>query len=197
MKTEDIKFPAISDSFFNERSPFWSAIYAYESRRVRTSCHKELKENLENTVIKMMRKYAVETAALNAPQQPVAEKQPATDPQPFDLEAAKRGEPLVTRDGRKAKFIAYVPESEKYPVAAIIEGSEGFDAFTRDGKWSAGIINSTLDLFMAPRPMRTVYVNFYPCKPTPNAVVWNHKLQAEYNVPSNAIAVAVPVQIPA
>jgi len=29
---------------------------------------------------------------------------------PFDLEAAKRGEPIVCRDGTPAKFVAHVPE---------------------------------------------------------------------------------------
>lgn len=30
---------------------------------------------------------------------------------PFDLDAAKRGEPICTRDGSPAKFIAHVPEA--------------------------------------------------------------------------------------
>ena len=30
---------------------------------------------------------------------------------PFDLDAAKRGEPICCRDGRPAKFIAHVPEA--------------------------------------------------------------------------------------
>ena len=30
---------------------------------------------------------------------------------PFDLEAAKRGEPIICRDGTPAKFIAHVPEA--------------------------------------------------------------------------------------
>jgi hypothetical protein len=29
---------------------------------------------------------------------------------PFDLEAAKRGEPIICRDGTPAKFVAHVPE---------------------------------------------------------------------------------------
>ena len=30
---------------------------------------------------------------------------------PFNLEAAKRGEPLITRGGDKARFVAHVPEA--------------------------------------------------------------------------------------
>ena len=42
---------------------------------------------------------------------------------PFNLEAAKRGEPIVTRDGREAKLIAYVPElMEGYGVVYRIDG---------------------------------------------------------------------------
>ena len=33
---------------------------------------------------------------------------------PFDLIAAMNGAKLVTRDGREAKFIAYVPEARAY-----------------------------------------------------------------------------------
>jgi hypothetical protein len=47
------------------------------------------------------------------------------EPLPFDLEAAMRGEPIVARDGRQARFIAYVPEAaQSGRVVAMIEGCE-------------------------------------------------------------------------
>lgn len=39
---------------------------------------------------------------------------------PFDLSKAMGGHPLVTRDGKEAKFIAYVPEVQA-PIIALIK----------------------------------------------------------------------------
>lgn len=76
---------------------------------------------------------------------------------PFDLEAAKRGEPIRTRDGRSVKFIAHVPEAEEFRVLVLTEKSVG--AFRDDGTLHKNS-NSALDLFMAPKK-RTVWVNLY------------------------------------
>ena len=77
---------------------------------------------------------------------------------PFDLEAAKRGEPIITRDGVEAHFIAHTDKvTGAYKVLTLINGA--WHSFTEQGKrHSEGV--STLDLFMAPRK-RTVWVNFY------------------------------------
>jgi len=82
---------------------------------------------------------------------------------PFDLEAAKRGEPLVTRNGLSVKFVAYVPEATEYPVIAFIEGENAPDTFTDKGRYCAGSWSEDCgrDLFMAPKPKRTVWVNFH------------------------------------
>jgi hypothetical protein len=40
---------------------------------------------------------------------------------PFDLEKAKAGAKLVTRNGRSAKFIAHIPEADpEYRVIAMV-----------------------------------------------------------------------------
>ncbi|MBU9386612.1 hypothetical protein [Burkholderia multivorans] len=79
---------------------------------------------------------------------------------PFDLEAAKRGEPIVTREGIPARFIAYVPEfKDGYRFIAAVDGGDEpacfFDsgAFRQEG-------THPLDLCMGPRT-KTVYVNVY------------------------------------
>jgi hypothetical protein len=72
---------------------------------------------------------------------------------PFDLEAAKRGEPLVTRDGRKARFVGYVPEALHGPVVAYIEGETMIYEYSATGRADDGI-NTVGDLFMAPKPPR-------------------------------------------
>lgn len=44
---------------------------------------------------------------------------------PFDLEKAKAGHPICTRDGRKARFIAHVPEADEgYRVFVLVEGAQ-------------------------------------------------------------------------
>lgn len=72
---------------------------------------------------------------------------------PFDLEAAKRGKPICTRDGRKAHFIGVAPDgvAAGQPVVVWIAGSSNPDYYSKNGSyyWSGG--ESALDLFMAPR----------------------------------------------
>ena len=70
---------------------------------------------------------------------------------PFDLEAAKRGEPIVTRDGREAKFIAYVPEMiDESRLLYVVMGR-----LCRGSKYGKYLTNSdfdsAFDLFMAPK----------------------------------------------
>jgi hypothetical protein len=78
---------------------------------------------------------------------------------PFDLEAAKRGEPIQTRDGRPVKFIAYVPEADKSQrVVVLVDGY--IVALHEDGSVHDDC-NHYDDIFMAPRK-RTVWVNLHP-----------------------------------
>lgn len=78
---------------------------------------------------------------------------------PFDLEAAMRGEPLVTRDGRKAKFVAYVQQSKGEKVIALIDGDVFMffenGCYCREGEDSD-------DLFMAPTPMLSINGHEFP-----------------------------------
>lgn len=55
---------------------------------------------------------------------------------PFDLEAAKAGKPVCTRDGRKARIICF-DRNWEYPIVALIEcenGEEMISACDKDGK---------------------------------------------------------------
>ena len=76
----------------------------------------------------------------------------------FDLEAAKRGEPIVCRDGIKAKFITHFSGiSDDRCVIALI--MEKLFIFGKDGK-HVEENRSSYDLFMAPNK-RTVWVNLH------------------------------------
>ena len=74
---------------------------------------------------------------------------------PFNLEAALRGEPVITRDGRKVhEVIAFSKqECNKYPyvVFALYKGAISYSSFTKDGFVNDKNTPSPRDLFMAPR----------------------------------------------
>ena len=77
---------------------------------------------------------------------------------PFDLEAAKRGEPIVTRDGREAKFIAHVPDAIPQHQVLVLQDREVVSLHV-NGRYSANAAVAR-DIFMATKK-RTVWVNLY------------------------------------
>lgn len=80
---------------------------------------------------------------------------------PFNLEAALRGEPVVTRGGHKAKIIGYVPEAQPaFRLVVFVEDNNRIPAVrTESGRvWDDEEMNG--DLFMAAKK-RTVWVNLY------------------------------------
>ena len=81
---------------------------------------------------------------------------------PFNLEAAKAGAQVITRDGRKARIVCFdrASSSGKYPLVVLIESCEDELplAYTMNGE-SRIIPND--DLFMAPVKEER-WVNIYP-----------------------------------
>lgn len=75
---------------------------------------------------------------------------------PFDLEAAKCGEPICTRGGVERFFIGTNKRGEIF----VEDISGKHYVMFKDGMTHTGKPN-TLDLFMAPKK-RTVWVNLYP-----------------------------------
>ena len=72
---------------------------------------------------------------------------------PFDLEAAKRGEPLVTRDGRSAIFVAHLPECNPR-CRVIARVGEEAHMFGEDGRTLRDGVIYHDDLFMAPKKIK-------------------------------------------
>jgi hypothetical protein len=122
---------------------------------------------------------------------------------PFDLEAAKRGEKLVTRDGREVTEFHHfgTVRNTAYSCCAVIDGKR--EIFAVDGMNFVDRLNDN-DLFMAPKT-RTVFVNVYnhpgmTDDPTKGhkAYAFNSEQDARDNVNGNAwglLAVAQPVEI--
>lgn len=77
---------------------------------------------------------------------------------PFDLEAAKAGKPVCTRDGRKARIICFDTINKgNYPIIALLEdkGCEAIFYYNKDGKCNVG---TELDLMMLPESLPTLLV---------------------------------------
>jgi hypothetical protein len=80
---------------------------------------------------------------------------------PFNLEAALAGEPVITRAGKNAKIIAYVPGAlDEYRVVAFVDDADKIPStHFEDGRvWSHAECDD--DLFMKVKT-KTVSVNFY------------------------------------
>lgn len=76
---------------------------------------------------------------------------------PFDLEAAKAGKPVCTRDGRKAMIISFDRHGEDCPIIALVVDSKNAECeevidYTLDGICNENIINhNKYDLMMLPQ----------------------------------------------
>ena len=67
---------------------------------------------------------------------------------PFDIEKAKNGAKVVTRDGRLVR-IGFFDLKDKYPIVGAVKeryDKESIVSFTKEGKYSA--TESNLDLFI-------------------------------------------------
>lgn len=80
---------------------------------------------------------------------------------PFNLDAAARGEPIITRNGQEILFLAHDrgnPQEGRRLILRVAGNPIAIFAY-ESGRISNG--NSALDAFMAPKK-RTVWVNLYP-----------------------------------
>lgn len=82
----------------------------------------------------------------------------------FNLERAKAGEAVVTRDGRKARFLCDDLDESIYPVCVVICGSPY--AVTKDGSMVNGK-EGNLDLFMAEPEIPADCIKYDPNVPPP------------------------------
>ena len=96
----------------------------------------------------------------------IPEKVCASNLKPFDLEAAKAGKLVCTRDGRKARIISFDRHGEDCPIIALVVDSKNAECeevidYTLDGICNENIINhNNYDLMMPPEK-KEGYVNIY------------------------------------
>lgn len=82
---------------------------------------------------------------------------------PFDLELAKAGHPVCTRDGRAVRILCFDRKSvDGYSILALVdEGNrEIFIAYTSRGKFSEHKKDDPYDLFMSP-VKKEGWINLY------------------------------------
>lgn len=82
---------------------------------------------------------------------------------PFDLEAAKAGKPVCTRDGRKVRILCYDLKGAEYPIVALVEAhdylDESISTYDRNGRFDHDKENNN-DLMMLPQK-KEGWVNVY------------------------------------
>lgn len=69
---------------------------------------------------------------------------------PFDLEAAKAGKPVCTRDGRKARIICFDLNNKNFPIVAIINSDSEENAYQYDIDGICDEHDNNLNLMMFP-----------------------------------------------
>lgn len=84
----------------------------------------------------------------------------------FDLEKAKAGNPVCTRDGRDVRILAFDLKDDIYPICAAITNdshNENVIEFTKDGKFLIDQDRHHSDLMMKTIKQER-YVNIYVTK---------------------------------
>lgn len=75
----------------------------------------------------------------------------------FNLEEAKAGKPVCTRDGREARIICFDVENETFPIVAVVKDEDGVEnagVYTRDGYCFPNGDKTADDLMMVSRTRR-------------------------------------------
>ena len=112
---------------------------------------------------------------------------------PFDIQKAREGKPVCTRDGKKARIICF-DKQEGLPIVALVERnkngriSEEIALFYINGRAVSGEIDSKLDLMMSPEK-KEGWMNIYSNGDNHRvgSPIYDSKEEALNNKESNAI----------
>ena len=82
---------------------------------------------------------------------------------PFNLEEAKQGKPVCTKDGRKARIICFDKLNDYYPIIALvdIDGKECIFQYTNNGEYLDGNENTSQNNLMMLQEKHEGWVNIY------------------------------------
>ena len=113
---------------------------------------------------------------------------------PFDIQKAREGKPVCTRDGRKARIICFdrkfYHDGYNYPIVAMVNDNDNelVHAYTQDGLL-VGNMECDLDLMMLPEK-RIGWINI-----NKDASLFKSKEEAERNCTENYTPVRVEFEI--
>ena len=109
---------------------------------------------------------------------------------PFDLEAARSGKPVCTRDCRKARIICFDAKGD-YPIVALIESGniEGVQQYMIDGHCTKAMSECYGDLMMLPEK-RIGWINI-----NKDAGLFTSKEEAERDCTKDYATVRVEFEI--
>ena len=104
---------------------------------------------------------------------------------PFNLEQAKAGKPVQTRDGRKARIICFDMKGGEFPIVALVQtgGEEGVFHYTLEGNYYRTSTTQS-DLVMVP-VKKTGWINIYPFNC--GEFIYNTKERAVQNANCNVV----------
>lgn len=109
---------------------------------------------------------------------------------PFDLEKALAGEPVITRDGKKATEVVFLKTADDlYVVIAVVDGK--VLSYTKDGKYWASKSADQNDLFMAPKKVKgwmNVYTTIRDSAVASSSAVYKTRKDADVNATSGRLA---------
>ena len=85
---------------------------------------------------------------------------------PFNLEQAKAGKPVCTRDGRPVRIICFDKRWDKFPIVALVgHNEEDIKQYGKDGKIAdfsdKGNTETADDLIMVVREKHEGWINLY------------------------------------
>lgn len=106
----------------------------------------------------------------------------------FDLEAAKAGKPVCTRDGRKARIISCSLRNKNFPIAAIVEDEEE-NVYQFEANGVCDEHDENLDLMMLPEK-RSGWINVKK-----DAGLFKSREEAERNCTEDYVPVMVKFEI--
>lgn len=110
----------------------------------------------------------------------------------IDLSQAKPGDVFLTRDGREAKFVGFLPELGELPCLLLVNGQDSIDTYAVDGSYDVGR-KSVWDI-VAKKPETRVLDVWMNIKS--NGQIWDYpsRFDADQNASSDRIA-CVPLRI--
>ena len=104
------------------------------------------------------------------------------DLKPFDLDAAKSGKPVCTRDGRRARIICFDCKDETFQIVALVSGSLGKEEIISYDKAGYSTTRDRDEMLMMLPEKKRGWVNVYKSQihNTPKSAEEGHKGITDY-----------------